>query len=169
MNKTILDKLPTIPQYYTQYVDNKVDLNETPYQACPFHGEVNGKSFSYSRQLGIWRCFGACHAGGDVVELHKLNYKIKSRKEAEISLCRMYGIDINEEEISFEETPVEVDQNDVYRRRVLACAMHLAKTPEDYTELDYMVSKVPFDVKDLEIYCSVRGYPISRDTNNGGL
>lgn len=168
MNKTILSKLPTVPQYYAQYVDSKVDLNATPYQACPFHNETNGRSFSYSKQMGIWRCFGACHCGGNVVDLHKLNYHFKTYEEAEKSLCSLYGIEFDEE-VSFEETPVEVDQNDVYRRRVLACAMNLAHTPEDYVELDYIVSKVPYEVKDLEIYCSVRGYLISKDAGNGGL
>lgn len=167
MDKTILSKLPTVPQYYAQYVDNKVDLNETPYQACPFHGETNGKSFSYSKQLGIWRCFGACHAGGNVIALHKLNYHLKTLEEAEKSLCQMYGIETDVTP-TFEEETIEVDMNDVYRRRVLTCAMNMAKTPDDYVELDYIVSKVPYDVKDLEIYCSVRGYNLSKETGIGG-
>mgnify|MGYP006893956025 CR=1 FL=1 len=51
MNKAILSKLPTIPQYYTQYVDSKVDLSETPYQPCPFHGEVTA---ALSLSNGKW-------------------------------------------------------------------------------------------------------------------
>ena len=168
MRKTLLSKLPTVPQYYTQFVNPNVDLNETPYQACPFHGETNGKSFSYSKQLGIWRCFGACHCGGNVVDLHKLNYRLKTYEEAERSLCQLVGIEIESAEVSFEEEVIEVDKNEVYRKRVLACAMNLAKTVDDYIELDYIVSKVPYDVKDLEIYCSVRGYLIHKDTENGG-
>lgn len=167
MKKSFLNKLPTVPQYYAQYVNSKVDLNETPYQACPFHGETNGKSFSYSKQLGIWRCFGACHCGGDVIDLHKLNYHLKTYEEAAKSLCQLLGISIDSD-ISFEAETIEVDQNDVYRRRILTCALNLAHTVDDYVELDYIVSKVPYDVKDLELYCSVRGYLISKDTGIGG-
>lgn len=167
MDKTILSKLPSVPQYYKQYVDTTVDLDEMPYQACPFHNETNGRSFSYSKQLGIWRCFGACHCGGNVIDLHKLNYHLKSREEAEKSLCNLYGIEIDNS-VSFNSEEIEVDQNRVYRNRVLTCAMNMAHTPEDYVELDYIVSKVPYDVKDLELYCSVRGYLISKDTNIGG-
>lgn len=167
MNKAILNKLPTVPQYYKQYVDNKVDLNEMPYQPCPFHGEISGRSFSYSKQLGIWRCFGACHAGGDVINLHKLNYKLKTREEALKSICSLYGIDV-EEAPSFEYVKPEIDENEVYRHRALACAMQMANTPDDYIELDYIVSKVPYDVKDLEIFCSARGYLLSKEQSAGG-
>lgn len=167
MNKTILSKLPTVPQYYTQYVDSKVDLNETPYQPCPFHGEVNGRSFSFSKQMGIWRCFGACHSGGDVVDLHKLNYRLKTKEEALKSLCALYGIELNEKPNFVVERP-EVNEAEVYRRRALAIAMSLAKTPEDYIELDYIVSKVPYDVKDLEIFCSSHGYVLPKEMSTGG-
>lgn len=167
MNKAILSKLPTIPQYYTQYVDSKVDLSETPYQPCPFHGEVNGRSFSFSRQMGIWRCFGACHSGGDVIDLHRLNYRLKTKDEALKSLCALYGITLDVKPDFKIETP-EVDEREVYRRRALAVAMSLAKTADDYIELDYIVSKVPYDVKDLEIFCSSRGYVLSKETSVGG-
>ena len=69
---SLLDKLPSIPQYYKEYVDPKVDLNINTSQPCPFHNEKTGKSFSYSKQLNKWRCFGACHCGGDVIDLHML-------------------------------------------------------------------------------------------------
>lgn len=152
----ISDKLPSIPMYYKQYVDPKVNLDETPSQPCPFHNEVSGKSFSYSRDLGIWRCFGACHCGGDVIDLHKINYRYKSRKEAETALYKLYGISL-QEEISFEKEEVEVNEADVHRRRVYGTALRLATTPDDWEELDYVVSKVPYDVKELETFCATRG------------
>ena len=159
------DKLPSIPQYFKTYVDPKVDLDTTPSIPCPFHGEVNGKSFTYSKQLGVWRCWGACHCGGNVIDLHKLNYKIKSRSEAEESLCRLLGIKM---EISFslDKEEVEVDEKDVYRRRIYNAACKLANDPESYLELDYIVSKVPFDVKELEVFCASKGMPITSDDLN---
>lgn len=159
MKSTVQAKLPTIPQYFRQYVDSSVDLDSTPYQPCPFHQEQTGKSFSYSKKLGIWRCFGACHSGGDVVALHRLNYKLKSEEEALNSLCALYGIKNEAETPTFEREEVQVDKNRVHRLSLLAFANSLAKTTEDYLELDYIVSKVPFDTKELEVYCTVRGFP----------
>lgn len=149
-----------MPVYYAQMVDPKVNLDEAPSQPCPFHGEKVGKSFTWSKSLGRWRCWGKCHCGGDVVDLHKLNYKLKSRDEALQSLCNIYHISLTQE-LTFEMEEVEVDEKDVYRRRVYALALTLAKEPEDWLELDYIVSKVPYDVKEMEMFCNARGHRIS--------
>lgn len=157
----IEDKLITIPQYYKQFVDPKVDLDVTPYQQCPFHNEKTGKSFSYSKQLNMWRCFGQCHCGGGVIELHQLNYRLKSREDAKQSLYKLLGIEL-EETISFEKPVLEVDEKDVARRRVYSLAVSLAKDPESWLELDYILSKVPYDIKELEIFCMKQGYIFNR-------
>ena len=156
------DKLPTIPQYYKQYVDPKVDLDVQSSQPCPFHNEKTGKSFSFSKQLNIWRCFGQCHCGGDVVDLHRLNYGLKNRDEAKRSLFKMYNISI-EETLSFDKEEIVINEQDVYKRRVYALAVKLAREsgPDDWLELDYILSKVPYDVKELEVFCMKLGHPIS--------
>lgn len=156
------DRLPSIPEYFKKYVDTKVDLDTTPQIPCPFHDEKTGKSFSYSKQLGIWRCFGACHCGGDVIDLHRLNYRMKTRDEAKRALYMLYGISLSEE-LNFDKKKVEVNMEDVHRRRVYAAAVKLAKTPDDYIALDYIVSKVPYDVKELEVFCSSRGVLLSSE------
>lgn len=156
----LVNKLPSVPVYYAQFVDPKVNLDETPSQPCPFHDEKTGKSFTWSKQLNRWRCWGKCHCGGDVIDLHKLNYKLKSRDEALRSLCDIYHISMTQE-LSFEKEEVEVDEKEVYRRRIYALSLALAKEPDDWLDLDYIVSKVPYDVKELEMFCNVRGYRIS--------
>lgn len=153
----MINGLPSIPAYFKEHVDVTIDLEKTPSIPCPFHDEKSGKSFSYSRNLNIWRCFGACHCGGDVVDLHKLNMRIKSRKEAEKSICKIYGLNYNEIPDFSSKKEVEVNPHDVRKRRAYACAVRLAKTPDDWIELDYILSKVPYDVKELEVFCSVRG------------
>lgn len=150
------DRLPSIPDYFKQYVDPKVNLEITPQIPCPFHNEVSGKSFSYSRQLHIWRCFGACHCGGDVIDLHRLNYRMKTRDEAKRAIYTLYGITAKDA-LEFDKKAINVNPTDVERRRVYAAALNVAKTPDDYIELDYIVSKVPYDVKELEVFCSARG------------
>ncbi len=156
-------RLPTIPEYFRDYVDKSVDLETTPSIPCPFHNEQTGKSFSYSRQLGIWRCFGACHCGGDVIQLHKLNYKLQSNQEAKESLYKIYGINLIGE-LKFEREEVKPDLRDAYRRRVYTAAVNVAKTVDDWLELDYVVSQVPYDVVQLEDFCIHRGVQISKDT-----
>lgn len=157
-------KLPSIPEYFKQFVDSTVDLEVTPSIPCPFHKETHGKSFSYSKALGIWRCFGACHSGGDVIALHKLNKHFKSREEAASSLYKIYGVTFTEElESLMEDRKVEPDLTDAHRRRVYSAALRVAKTPDDYDDLDYILSKYPFDVKELEVFCSSRGALVSAD------
>ena len=154
------NRLPSIPAYFKQYVDPKIDLETTPQIPCPFHEEKTGRSFSYSKQLGIWRCFGACHCGGDVIELHKLNYRMRSRDEAKRAMYNMYGLSIVETP-DFEKKQIEVNPEEVHRRHAYAMAVSLAKEPDDWLELDYIVSKVPYDVKELEVFCAARGLVIT--------
>jgi len=155
-----LDKLPTIPQYYKQFVDPKVDLETNSSQPCPFHNEKSGKSFSYSKQLNIWRCFGQCHCGGDVIDLHRLNYGLKTKEEAKKSLFQICGLTY-EETISFVKREIEINEENVYKRRVYALAVSLAKEPAEWLELDYILSKVPYDVKELEVFCAKLGHSIT--------
>lgn len=163
VDKDILRQLPSIPDYYKRFINSSVDLNVTPYQPCPLHNETNGRSFSYSSKLGIWQCFGACHCGGDVVKLHMKHQKLSSYDEALKELCSVYGVKMKPKtSLPTIETP-EVDEQDVYRRRVLALAMSCAKTVEDYLQLDYIVSKVPYDVKELEVFCSQHKRRISNE------
>ena len=89
MSRKIVGRFPTIPEYYTLMINSSVDLIEEPKQCCPFHHE-DTPSFSYSVSKNVWRCFGGCHTGGDVIELHRMNYHIRSREEAKQSLQRIF-------------------------------------------------------------------------------
>lgn len=160
----IEDKLPSIPQYFKDHVDPSIDLEKTPSIPCPFHNETEGKSFSYSKQLGICRCFGKCHFGGGVIELHKMNYHLKTKEEAKKSLCSLYNI-VFDEELTFEKEEIKVDEKDVYRRSAYALSVNLARKPEDWIELDYILSKVPYDVRELEVFCAKHGHPITSRNN----
>lgn len=154
--------LPSIPEYFKAYVDPKIDLGQTPQIPCPFHNEQHGKSFSYKAELGMWRCFGACHSGGDVIDLHRLNYKMKSKEEAKKSLYGLYGIPLIEKP-NFEKQEINVNQETVRARRLYAMALKLSKTIDDWIELDYILSKVPYDSGELEVYCSARGYVMPKE------
>ena len=68
----------------------------------------------------------------------------------------MYNITF-EDVLTFEKEEVHVNEEDVHRRRVYAMSTRIAKTVDDYIELDYILSKVPYDVKELEVFCSARG------------
>ena len=91
MQKEIIGRLPTIPEYYRDWINKNVDLEYNPKQCCPFHKE-DTPSFSYSAEKGKWRCFGSCKCGGDIIDLHKKNYHLRSRTEAECSLKNLYHI-----------------------------------------------------------------------------
>ena len=38
---------------------------------CPFHGERNGRALSVDADKQLWKCFGKCGRGGDVIDLIK--------------------------------------------------------------------------------------------------
>ena len=43
----------TIPEYFSKYINNSIDLNTTPKVCCPFHQE-DTPSFSYSALMKKW-------------------------------------------------------------------------------------------------------------------
>ena len=144
--------LISIPEYYKKYINGQVDLSLEPKQCCPFHHE-DTPSFSYSPERGTWRCFGACHKGGDVIDLHQMNFKLATRAEAKASLMSILGI---KEEITFTRERPKPNENDVHKRLLYRKALDCAKTVEDYVELDYIMSFYPLDLNKLETYCKAR-------------
>lgn len=145
--------LPSISQYMKDHVDSTKEWTDGNY-ACPFHDEKHGKSFSI--RGSIWRCFGQCQCGGDVVSLHKHNFRIKTKEEAERSLFNLYHIDVSKD-VSFVLPKVDADPVLARRRIAYNRALRAAKTVEQWLELDYILSKVPFDVAELELFCSKCG------------
>ena len=144
--------LLTVPEYYKRFIDSSVDLNVTTKVCCPFHKEAT-PSFSYSPERGTWRCFGACKCGGDVIALHMKNAKLHTRAEAKKSLFDLLGI---KHEVSFNYKRPEVNEESVRQHLAYAEALSLAKTVDDWIELDYIMSIYPIDVKKLEVFNNVR-------------
>ena len=144
------NQLISIPEYYARFIDAGVDLQKTPKVCCPFHKEEL-PSFSYSAEKGLWRCFGACKVGGDVVALHQKNYKLRTRREALDSLYKLLGI-----------TGQRCVERGVADLREAACkaayakAELVAKTPEDWDELDYLMGQYPLEVDKLEAFYNCR-------------
>lgn len=137
-------------------MNSQIDIVTNPKQPCPFHNEQHGRSFSYLHDKGYFSCFGACHVmGGDVVRMHMLNYKINDYKKAEESLARLYGIK-NAEELDFTPKEVRVDEKNINFRVAYAKACSVAKTPEDWLELDLIMSQYPPDTGKLEVFVSSR-------------
>jgi len=144
----------TIPEYFKTYVDPSVDLTVTHNVPCPFHNEQSGKSFTYSADKNIWRCWGACHFGGDVFALHQLHYHLHTRESAIKSLYKLLGKDY-ELVPTFEKRAVHIDKTMVERNTLYARACEIANNLKDidaYIELDYILSKVPFDTDDIKNY-----------------
>ena len=139
-----------VPQYYNKYIDSKVDLDETPKVCCPFHKE-DTPSFSYNQATGRWRCFGACKKGGDVIELHRANYRLKTRQEAEDSLLNLLGIKKRKIENLSELKPDVVlnEENIEIDRLYTTCLLH-ANCVERWLDMDLAMSYYPVDKFRLE-------------------
>ena len=148
--------LLSIPEYYKRYINHNVDLSIETKQCCPFHHE-DTPSFSYSPERGTWRCFGACHKGGDVIDLHQLNYKLSNREEAKRSLMDILGI---KEEVTFVRERPQPNEEEVHKRIVYNKAIRCAHTVEDFEELDYIMSFYPLSVEKLETFIRRHGIEI---------
>ena len=146
------NSLISIPEYFTRFIDPSVDLNRTPKICCPFH-EEDTPSFSYSTEKGVWRCFGACKAGGDVVALHKQNYKLRTRKEAEDSLYKILGLEVNN---AVRVIQGRADERAAAFEVAYAKALLVCKTVDDWDGLDYIMGQYPQDINMLETFYNCR-------------
>lgn len=148
----IAGRLPTVPEYYEEYIDKSVDLVVQPKQCCPFHHELT-PSFSYNIATGRWSCFGKCHAHGDVIEMHKRKFHFSTREEAEKDLCAKYDVPKDNYETIVRKTNSslivsedKIEDNIMYTR-----AVALANCKERWLELDYEMSKTPFDRNAIQV------------------
>ena len=141
----ITGRLPTVPEYYKEHINKGVDLTAEPKQCCPFHKE-DTPSFSYNPATGRWSCFGRCHAHGDVVDMHMRWLHFDSRDEAKKDLEIRYDartlpslkkLQLNED--------LYVSEEKVEDEITYAEAVALANTVERWIELDYEMSKTPYD------------------------
>ena len=149
----IFGRLPTVPEYYMEFIDSNVDLTVTPKQCCPFHKE-SSPSFSYNIPTGRWSCFGSCHAHGDVVEMHKRWFHFRDRESALRDLEERYNVPEEDilKRIQREKNSsmyVNMDKAELESRYSLACT--LANTKERWLELDYVMSKYPINSNELII------------------
>ncbi len=147
--------LITIPEYFSRFIDPTVDLNITPKVCCPFHNE-DTPSFSYSADKGVWRCFGACHFGGDVVAMHQKHYGLRNREEAEKSLYRLLGYKQAAQAPTFILAPPRANEREVAFKSAYAKALLVARTPDDWDALDYIMGQHPQDVDMLEVFYNER-------------
>lgn len=137
----------SVPEYYARFINPDVDLESTPKQCCPFHQE-NTPSFSYDSRTGRWRCFGACHTGGDVVMLHKINYRLSSIKEARESLCKLTGHPVTAIHHSKSVAPKAIEQTK--KDLAILKANKYAESIEDWLKLDSLVTSGDFSIEEVE-------------------
>ena len=149
--------MPTVAQYYKDFIDAKVDLIKEPKQCCPFHKEKT-PSFSYMPQRGVWSCFGACKVrGADVIKMHQMKFHLNTREEAEESLRSLYKCP-KREETRLIEKRVVINESDVeYQSLVNRCIL-LADTPEKWVELDELMTYYPQEILDLQDLITRWGY-----------
>lgn len=140
----ISGRLPTVPEYYAEHIDKGVDLTANPKQCCPFHKE-DTPSFSYNIATGRWSCFGKCHAHGDVIEMHRRWMHFDSKEEAKKDLEVRYDARKEPNLRALRNQTVLVSEENVEDESVYAEAVALANCPERWLELDYEMSKTPFD------------------------
>lgn len=145
----ITGRLPTVPEYYMEHIDKSVDLTKDPKQCCPFHQE-NTPSFSYNIATGRWSCFGKCHAHGDVIDMHMRRFHLESRDVAKKDLENRYDARTEPDLKRLQrDSNVYVSEDNVEDQATYAEAVALANTPNRWLELDYVMSKTPYNRVDV--------------------
>lgn len=147
-----VEDLIDIPTYYQRFCDKDVDLNVTRNIPCKFHGEVHGKSFTFSPEKGVFRCWGQCKCGGGVIQLHRLNYHLRDDEEARKSLENILGIVRTTDKQLIVPKVVEADEVKAELNALIAKCVRRAKTVEQWLELDYVMSQYPVEKEKLELF-----------------
>lgn len=142
-------RLPTVVEYYSEHINHDVNLAANPKQCCPFHKE-DTPSFSYNIRTGRWFCFGACHCGGDVIDMHQRWFHFTDRNEAERDLRIKYNARKSVTLESLSNKEIFVPEDNVLNNVAYARAIALANTPERWLELDYVMSQTPYDRLNLQ-------------------
>ena len=141
-------KIPTVAEYYAAMINSSVDLVREPKQCCPFHEEKT-PSFSYDVRRERWRCFGKCHTGGDVYDMHRMHYHLNTREEAIRSLKSMCGVsNAPKLELAYDDYKVRDEQ--LYEEAIYQRCLLYANTVDRWLDLDYVMSKVPVESAELQ-------------------
>ena len=126
-------------------INKEVNLASNPKQCCPFHKE-DTPSFSYNIKTGRWFCFGKCHCGGDVIDMHQRWFHFDTRADAENDLNSKCGVQkIRTLESVAAQSNVYVSEDNVENESTYVQAVSMANTPKRWLELDYVMSKSPYD------------------------
>lgn len=136
-------RLPTVPEYYREFINSDVNLASSPKQCCPFHDEKT-PSFSYNVNTDRWFCFGRCHCGGGVIEMHQRWFHFDTKAEAESDLRKKCNA-VKRVTLESLAEPRYIPEENIENNVVYARAVALANTPERWLELDYEMSKSPYD------------------------
>ena len=144
-------RLPTVVEYYSEFINQGVNLAANPKQCCPFHKE-DTPSFSYNVNTGRWSCFGKCHAHGDVIDMHQRWFHFNNRAEAENDLrakCNARKT-VTLEDLQAEMNDRYIPEDNILNNVTYGRAVALANTPERWLALDYEMSKAPYDRLNLQ-------------------
>lgn len=146
-------RLPTVIEYYQEFINKDVNLAVSPKQCCPFHDE-NTPSFSYNIVTGRWMCFGRCHTGGDVIDMHQRWFHFDNRVEAEKDLRIKCRAQVTQTLEQLAERTEYISEDSIENEVTYAQAVAMANTPKRWLELDYEMSKSPYDrINLLDLIC----------------
>ena len=74
-NTQQINELERIEDYIAKFVDLEQN-GKTLKGCCPFHNSTSGSSFVVFPDTQSWRCFGACHEGGDRIKFHMKKFNL---------------------------------------------------------------------------------------------
>ena len=161
LEKKVLNRV-NVPTYFKKYINSEIDLTASPSICCPFHAE-DTPSFSYKESSDIWRCWGKCHVGGNVIKLHQKNNNMLSYEEAILSLAAIYKITDDTTDVEMLEeimtTKEEEDDLEVELKVLLSSCERILSNKDKCLLDDIMSYDIPIKelYKELETFAKSKG------------
>lgn len=153
-------------EFYKKYIPDLQQRGSKLWACCPWHQETK-PSFCIDQNLGLWRCFGACNEGGDVIKFYQKHFSV-SFSEAVIALAEMYNYEL---QISDEEKKFRDECNKIYElnRIVADKAMEVLECDED--AWNYVTKIRGISPKMIEVFKIGRGgnVPVTNGTIKAGI
>lgn len=143
-------------EFYRKYLPDLQQKGSKLWACCCWHQETK-PSFCVDPELGLWRCFGACNEGGDVIKFYEKNFSV-SFSEAVHALAEMYGYEL---QISDEEKAYRDECNKIYTVNEFVASKYQEYLEKDTEAWNYVTQIRGISPKMIELFKIGRGVNIA--------
>ena len=143
-------------EFYKKYIPDLQQRGSKLWACCPWHQETK-PSFCVDPNLGLWRCFGACNEGGDIIKFYEKHFST-SFSEAVMALAEMYGYEL---QMSDEEKAFREECDKIYKVNEFISNKYQEFLENDTEAWNYVTKIRGISPKMIELFKIGRGVDIA--------